>query len=585
MIDKSSIQVYFDMEADAQKKKWEQLMSLSINERIRRRKAIYPVYLDKGYQEERDDRILLRVTAINNLSDFKEGECVLLHEVGDISGVSCAVRGFIGEEILEIEVFPPNMPNDLSRFFDKPLALDSNVIDLRCNVFGPFVYSLPENDDEFWQTLLINTKNPPQFEDIEKNREELDDTIKNSKIKLLPKQKEAILNSMAAKDYYLIQGPPGTGKSFVLGFIILEELLYFNHKVAVIGPNHMAINNALAQVLYAHPGIRDNIIKIGESYNAPSAFVSDDQGEHRITNITHINVDYANSLASPLLYGLTPHCLYTSRARDLKFDTLIIDEAGQMTIPLALMGMNLAKKVILAGDHKQLPPIISSEDTEEALKQSVFQALITESNYTMLNVSFRMCEPICSFVSELFYDNQVEPFKKGCGDLFLSDEPLFSFDSPIVFCDINDDGEQTSDKEADYIVSTICGFVERGIPTKEIAVLAPFRAQVANIRRKIRKCDRINEESVSDLSIDTVDKMQGQEREIIFYSFTAGNPDYLKEMAGFLCNPNKMNVAFSRAKSKLIIVGNLNRLAELDSDAYPHLYHMLQIKGRYVNLP
>ena len=586
MIDKDSIRLYFDMEAEAQRKSWDQLMALSTDERIRKRKAIYPVYLDKNYKEEveDEDRILLRVTAKRNLSDFKEGECVLLHEVSDTSGVKCVLRGFIDEEILELEVFPPNMPNDLSRFFDQPLALDKDVIDLRNYVFDPFVYSLPENEDNFWPTLLINTKDPPQFEDIDKNREELDDTIKNYKLSLLPKQEEAIVKSMSAKDYYLIQGPPGTGKSFVLGLIILEELLYFDHKVAVIGPNHMAINNALAQVLFTCPGIRNNIIKIGQAYNAPTAFISDDQGKHRITNINRINVDYANSLTYPFLYGLTPHSLYTSRARDLEFDTLIIDEAGQMTIPLALMGMNLAKKVILAGDHKQLPPIISSEDTEEALKQSIFQALITESNYTMLNVSFRMCEPICNFVSELFYDNKVEPMKKGCGDLLLSDEPLYSFDSPIVFCNINDDGEQNSDKEADYIVSTICGFVERGVPTKEIAVLAPFRAQVANIRRKIRKSDRLDEESVSSLSVDTVDKMQGQEREIIFYSFTAGNSDYLKEMADFLCNPNKLNVAFSRAKSKLIIVGNLDRLAELDSEAYPHLSHMLKIKDRYVEL-
>ena len=112
----------------------------------------------------------------------------------------------------------------------------------------------------------------------------------------------------------------------------------------------------------------------------------------------------------------------------------------------------------------------------------------------------------------------------------------------------------------------------------------PFRAKVANIRRKIRKSDRLDEESVSSLSVDTVDKMQGQEREIIFYSFTAGYSDYLKEMADFLCNPNKLNVAFSRAKSKLIIVGNLDRLAELDSEAYPHLSHMLKIKDRYVEL-
>ena len=69
------------------------------------------------------------------------------------------------------------------------------------------------------------------------------------------------------------------------------------------------------------------------------------------------------------LIGLTPHSLYTSRARGLECDTLIIDEAGQMTIPLALMGMLKTKKVIFAGDHKQLPPIVSSDKIKSNLKQ------------------------------------------------------------------------------------------------------------------------------------------------------------------------------------------------------------------------
>lgn len=146
-----------------------------------------------------------------------------------------------------------------------------------------------------------------------------------------------------------------------------------------------------------------------------------------------MNVEYINSLEQPLLIGLTPHSLYSSRANGLKCDTLVIDEAGQMSIPLALMGMVRAEKVILAGDHKQLSPIIVSDKVNEQMKKSVFQALLTEDNCTMLDVSFRMCEPICDFVSELFYDGKVKAMKEGCGNRILCDNPLLIF-TILLFC-------------------------------------------------------------------------------------------------------------------------------------------------------
>jgi superfamily I DNA and/or RNA helicase len=117
--------------------------------------------------------------------------------------------------------------------------------------------------------------------------------------------------------------------------------------------------------------------------------------------------------------------------------------------------------------------------------------------------------------------------------------------------------------------------LKKGVPAKEIAVLAPFRAQAATVRGGIRKLEDISDEDKSELVADTVDKMQGQEREVIIYSFTAGDPDYISEMADFLYNPNKLNVAFSRAKSKLIIVGNIKQLRNISPVDYPHISKML----------
>lgn len=579
MITRNDIKEYFDLEAEASKNKWEALMKLPVKERIHKCRAIQSVYLNRDYHKFSDDGLnLIKISVGVNLADFKEGEYLLLHKDNSITGIPCTLFSFVKDDEIILAVFHKNWPIDFDTYYDEPLLLDRNQVDLREHVYRPFTAHLYGFNRSFWEKLIFNTKPSPTFENEEANEEELDDTIMNFKLDLLSQQKEAVLKSMSAKDYYLIQGPPGTGKSFTLALIMLEEIGYFKHKVIVIGPNHLAINNALDQVLKTAPGFSPIIYKVGQSNNAPTLKVSLNEREYGIENFTRLNSLHANNNKEPWLIGLTPHSLYTSRARDLECDTLIIDEAGQMSIPLALMGMVKAQKVILAGDHKQLPPIISSDKVGKEMSQSAFQLLVTKDNCTMLNVSFRMCEPICNFVSELFYDGKIKPKKKGCGNQIICSDPLFDFRTPIVIHHIEDYGEQTSDKEAEFIATTISGFVKKGLPENEMAVLAPFRAQAANVRRHIRKLPDMTEEQQTQIVADTIDKMQGQEREVIIFSLVSGNLDYMTEMAEFLYNPNKMNVAFSRAKSKLIIVGNIEQVKKFSATDYPHLKRMMESK-------
>ena len=582
MIYRNDISTYFNSEADAAKKSWESLMDFPVKERIRKRKTIEGVILDKssGHERTEENKIKLKISFEKNLSDFKEGDALILHDGSPTIGIKCSLYAILDDNNIELEVYPPNMYIETyNSFLDKSLFLDKDYVDLREHVYYNFLAELP-HDSKFWQSLIINNSHCPTYEDKAKCEEELDDTCKNFELNLLSRQREAILNSMAAKDYYLIQGPPGTGKSYVLSIIIIEEIAFFKHKVIVIGPNHMAVNNTLEQVLKLAPTCAPFLLKVGQLYHAPKKQVSYEEKDYNIRNLINIDVPHTMNLEFPWAIGMTPHSLYTSRAGNLECDTLVIDEAGQMTIPLALMGMIKAKKVILAGDHKQLPPIITSDEISDELKASAFQALMKEDNCTMLDVSFRMCEPICNFVSELFYDGKLKPYKAGCGNLITDSDPLYDFHSPIVFHDVNDEGEQISDLEADYIAEIISQFLKRGLSANEIAVLSPFRAQAANVKRHIRRHLGINDEQKNLIVSDTVDKMQGQEREVIIYSFTAGDLDYMNEMADFLYNPNKMNVAFSRAKSKLIVVANTQHLKEIPEEEYPHVNKML--KSKYV---
>lgn len=581
MIARKDIEEFFELEAEATKKKWEAMMKLPIKDRIRKRKAVKDVFLNREFNEVSDEGYnLLKVSAKQNLSDFKEGEYLILHRDGTNAGIKCRLVEFDGDDDMILDVFPPDMPADLTGYYDTPLILDKNAVDLRSSVYTPFLCQLPLGKQEFWENLLLNKLSAPQFSEEEKCEEFLQETESSFKLQLLPMQREAIKKSMMADDYYLIQGPPGTGKSFVLGIIILEEMFDLHHNVVVIGPNHLAINNVLEQMLKLHPEGSDLYLKVGQKYNRPHYSEKIEDKEFKIHNVTRLKVSALDGIYGEKdlswLIGLTPHSLYTSRARGLKCDTLIIDEAAQMSIPLALMGMIKAKKIIFAGDHKQLPPIISSEGMEDKMRMSAFQRLVSKENCTMLDTSFRMCEPICDFVSDLFYDGKLKAVKKGVDTTVQCGDPLISFDNPVVLCEVEDTGEQFSEKEAKFIAETVAKFIAKGVDASDIAVLSPFRAQATTVRRHIRKNKDISEEAKKKIVSETIDKMQGQERKVIIYSLVSGDEEYMNEMAEFLYNPNKMNVAFSRAKSKLIIVGNLSKIKKLNLPEYPHIRKMME---------
>lgn len=577
MITPNNIADFFDLEAEESRKKWNDLMKLSIDERVHKRKAIDKVYLDKDFSGYAEGKSLFKIIVKENLSDFSEGECVWLHTGKNIDVFKGAINRFDGDDII-LEVFPPDVPNYLDRFYNVPLILDKDCLDLRKYVYDKFLLNLPL-ENEFWTGNILNAKAEPKFNNLDDVEAEVEDTIKNFGLNLQDSQKEAIIKSLAAEDYYLIQGPPGTGKSFVLSYIILEEMLYHKHKVIVVGPNHLAINNALINVLKNGPFAHNILIKVGPTYNAPNCVVPYKGESVGILKWIGVNAYAMMNSENPWCVGLTPHSLYTSKARDLECDTLIIDEAGQMTIPLALMGMIKAKKVIFAGDYKQLPPIVTSDKISDKMKQSVFQRLITEDNCTMLDVSFRMCKTICNFVSDLYYDGLLKPFNQTNGNKIICSDSLYSFDTPVVIKHVEDKGKQYSEKETEFITNLVAEYLQKGLDASEIGILSPFRAQATAIRKSIRKSECIDEKHKDLIVSETVDKMQGQEKEVIIFSLTAGDEKYIKEMAEFLYNPNKLNVAFSRAKSKLIIVGNIEQIKQI---GISHMEKMF--KSQYVQI-
>ncbi|MFH7010826.1 AAA domain-containing protein [Flavobacterium sp. FlaQc-52] len=284
---------------------------------------------------------------------------------------------------------------------------------------------------------------------------------------------------------------------------------------------------------------------------------------------------------------------------NFKFDTVIIDEAGKANIAETLVAIELGKKVILVGDQMQLPPymdssLIDKEDSNSfpnsvynngytdveiahALKTSFFEFIISRieskqfpsENKEMLNYQHRMHPNIGNFVSEAFYGAKV---LMGSRTHLNKINMPFPFDNEIVFFDTSnsknpfeqkEENSVKNDTEAEIITEFVLPqLLDNNIKAENIAIIAPYKFQVANIKQFIKKsiaCKNIN------IDVATLDSFQGKEYDIIIFSFTRstahcivksinGKKKYLK--VGFLDDARRLNVAFSRAKKKLILVGN-----------------------------
>ena len=156
MITRNDIKEYFDLEAEASKNKWEALMKLPVKERIHKCRAIQSVYLNRDYHKFSDDGLnLIKISVGVNLADFKEGEYLLLHKDNSITGIPCTLFSFVKDDEIILAVFHKNWPIDFDTYYDEPLLLDRNQVDLREHVYRPFTAHLYGFNRSFWEKLKM----------------------------------------------------------------------------------------------------------------------------------------------------------------------------------------------------------------------------------------------------------------------------------------------------------------------------------------------------------------------------------------------------------------------------------------------
>jgi DNA replication ATP-dependent helicase Dna2 len=371
-------------------------------------------------------------------------------------------------------------------------------------------------------------------------------------------QVESIALSYATDLLHLIQGPPGTGKTLMLAHLA-RLLVADGRRVFVTALTHRAIHNALNKIPEVDSAIP--VCKIGEGRHIDDL---------EVPNYKTFASSRFGENSGGYVVGATPFALQSRRLSGVEFDVVLFDEASQITLPLAIMGMLAGSKYVFIGDENQLPPV-TTFSVAEATQISIFNYLAGRGNETMLNVTYRLNDVLTAWPSRTFYRNELKSSEDSARRrLILSPEAtrwdfVLDPESPAVFLDLcHQNTTVRSRMEADVVIELILSLFMRDVSPEDIGVVVPYRAQSRLIRSLIRR-NLLDSELAGRLVVDTVERMQGQEREVIIFSFATASARFAAQMADFLFQPQRLNVAVTRPRTKLILVGSHHML---DADQY-----------------
>ncbi|NMB89982.1 MAG: AAA family ATPase [Chloroflexi bacterium] len=383
-------------------------------------------------------------------------------------------------------------------------------------------------------------------------------------------QVEAVARAYASDLLHLIQGPPGTGKTWMLAHLA-RLLVADGQRVLVTALTHRAIHNALNKI----PDVDEDIpvCKIGENRHT---------GDLHVPNFDSFDQSHFGDLAGGYVIGATPFALHTQRLANVEFDVVLFDEASQVTLPLAIMGMLAGNKYIFIGDENQLPPVTVFSE-QKAAQTSIFAYLAGRGSETMLNITYRLNDVLTDWPSRTFYRNELISSQKAAGRRLQLTHQATRWDfvldptSPTVFLDLcHRNTTVRSRREAEIVVELILALLEHEVSPEEIGVVVPYRAQSRLIRSLLRRT--IDDESIwTRVVVDTVERMQGQEREVVLVSFATASPAFAAQMADFLFQPQRLNVAVTRSRTKLILVGSHHMLdGNQDDPLYAETFALLR---------
>ena len=427
------------------------------------------------------------------------------------------------------------------------------------------------------------------------------------KTTLNPSQQEAVAHALSANDLAIIHGPPGTGKTTtVVEFI--AQAVERGSKVLACAPSNTAVDNLLERLI----GLNQKVIRIGHPARVTEElrdFTLDglvEQSDHmpviksmlreaedlyrkadRYTRHRPAKGEKAElrreakrlkadarqlerHAIEHILNSADVVCATTTFNEDLigerRFDLAVIDEACQSTEPGCWIPLLRCDRLVLAGDHQQLPPtVLSKPAAREGFSVSMMERVMNlcgEQTSRLLDTQYRMHDQIMRFSSDTFYEGQLKSDESVSQHLLGDLEHVHSGQSdaeqlildPVTFVDtagadwdeeLEPDGmSRRNPREAEFILKKADRLIQLGVRPKEIAIIAPYAAQVRLLRSSCLH---------KQIEIDTVDGFQGREKEAVLITCVRSNRE---GEIGFLGDARRMNVALTRARRKLFVVGN-----------------------------
>lgn len=428
-------------------------------------------------------------------------------------------------------------------------------------------------------------------------------------------QQAAVNKILQANELAVVHGPPGTGKTTTLVQAIKELLTKGDKKILVVAPSNTAVD--LLSEKLTEEGL--NVLRVGNparvSEKLMSLTLDSKMSEHssnkdikrlkkqasEYKNMAHkykrnfgkaereqrkALFDEAHKImkeVDKLEQYITDDLLAKAQVvaatlvgsnhytvRDMRYDTVVIDEAGQAIEPACWIPILKGKKLVLAGDHHQLPPTIKSDEAaRKGLNDTLLEKCIRlhPESVVMLEEQYRMHNTIMGYSAKVFYSDKLKAHHS------VAAHVLHEGDSPLVFIDTagcgfeekNETASISNPEEASLLYKHLAAlaldltqhYKKEDFPT--IAVISPYRQQVAELKEQLQHIPDLLGYG-GKISVNTIDSFQGQERDIVYISMTRSNPD---AVIGFLSDIRRMNVAMTRARKKLVIVGDSSTLSRL----------------------
>ncbi|HZU68054.1 MAG TPA: AAA domain-containing protein [Ktedonobacteraceae bacterium] len=562
------------------------LWKMAVQERIEQGSTINDIQLLEREQTEQGE--WEQTFACINTSELREGDEILLSNGDPISG-EVVTGTIISISAEQVRIWTRELiahPRLIDRY-------DNSIVHIRT------LQNLMRwlQTDRHLRELVAGSVRP-----------RFDTTAVTPRTDFNAQQNLAVEQALRTRDYLLIHGPPGTGKTNVIAEIV-KRLCAQGQRVMLAAFTNQAVDNMLKRL--DDEGFHD-YVRLGHERSTDESIKNRllqklvEQEEDTLQGVRQILRKAAVIASTTATWSSDKYDSSAAAEREanregslLQFDVAIIDEAGQLTVPAILGALRFAKRFILVGDEKQLPPLVLSKEAQEkGLSESLFEKLKglddayinnhpgTTSACVPLTVQYRMNKWISHFASRMFYEGKLKPHDSVADARLELVEPATFFageppailravdpEYPVVFLDVRgeQEGIKMSNAEARAVREVVAGLLLRGIEPRDIGIIAPFRAQVANLRRHLLDEHELSQwpaplkdMTIREMSIDTVDRFQGGEREVIIISFaTTTAPEIGSQLREHLTNPNRLNVALTRARKKLILVGSAPALEKL----------------------